>query len=85
MEAKQTRQTDKIVVLTEKASLHQRENKIKHRNQSREKSEKRPRSAEGNLSVKASYNLTTQLRLKLLEEKQLRDGFNLEKIKSNPI
>ena len=78
LEKKQTRQTDKMVVLTEKAELHQREkNKMKHRNQPRETSKKRPRSAEGNLSAEANYNLTTQLRLKLLEEKQLREGFNL--------
>ena len=81
LEKKQTRQTDRMVVLTERAELHQRENKIKHRNQSRETAKKRPRSAEGNLSVKSSYNLTTQLRLKLLEENQLREGFNLDKKK----
>ena len=68
-----------MAVLTEKAELHRRENKIKHRNQSRETSQKRPRprSAEGNLSVEKNSNLTTQLRLKLLEEKQLREGFSL--------
>ena len=78
LEKKQTKQTDKMVVLTEKAELHQREkNKMKHRNQPRETSKKRPRSAEGNLSAEANYNLTTQLRLKLLEEKQLREGFSL--------
>ena len=66
-----------MFVMTEKAELHQRGNKTKYRSQSRETSKKRPRSAEGNLSVESSYNLTTQLRLKLLEEKQLREGFNL--------
>ena len=80
LEKKQTNKTNKMVVLTEKAELHQRDkNKIKHRNQSRETSQKRPRprSAEGNLSVETNSNLTTQLRLKLLEEKQLREGFSL--------
>ena len=78
LERKETIKKDKMFLPTEKAKLHQRENKMKQRSHSTETLKKRPRSAanysifEDNSSVEKSYNLTTQLRLKLLEEKQLR-------------
>ena len=78
MERKQTEQKDKMILPTEKAKLHLRESKIRQRPRSSESLKKRPRSAsnysnlEANSSIEKSYNLTTQLRIKLLEEKQLR-------------
>ena len=80
LERRQTDQQDKMFLPTEKAKLHQRENRIKNRSHSTETLKKRPRSAVNYSNLEdnpeRSYNLTTQLRLRLLEEKQLREWLN---------